>query len=176
MSFLDENTYAIVRKDCGRYGYGHLNVQVNNILDTFGTRPYYMITAQCGSARDVSVSQAREFYGWKAGVTCNDAMNAHWLDKSAKFAKKVEAKVAKMEDEMSSPKTYSEFVARHLIAMGVRYVVFIASNDGSYFGNIEEQFILDLKADRKNIGLLRENLARFEEHVLTKMCGEKEAV
>ena len=175
MSFLDDSTYAVVRKDCGKYGYGHLNVRINNLLDTFGVRPYYYITAQCGSTRDVSLTCDREFYAMRAGFTCDEQMNAYWLDKCAKFAKKIEAKVAKMDFELTQPKTYAEFVARHLIASGVRYVVFIAADDGSYTGRLEEQYVLDLKADRANIGFLRENLARFEEHVLTKMCGEREA-
>ena len=176
MSFLDDTMYAIVRKDCNRRnGYGHLNANVLNIVKSWQERPTFRITAQCGSTHDISAKPDRRFYAEKAGIECDyDPMRLNSLEQAVKYMRKIDRAVTRMYEQFGEPVDYAEFMARNLIASGAEYVVFIASDDGSYHGNLEEQFTLDI-SDRKNHGLLRENLRRMQEHVLDRICGVKEA-
>ena len=156
-----DEKYAMVRM-CIEHGYGHMTAHIYNLIPGWGCKPTLKVQSQIGGEHEGSCSKP---YAWKWGVAHDfDVLTANEVAAFAKVTGAIDRKLAKMDAELGYPASYSEFMARVLIASGISHV-FINPAWGGAYDTIDHVPRCDIKTGRGR-GQMRERLARVERDLI----------
>ena len=138
----DKSRYAFI-KIHGNYGYGHLDAHIYNMTDIWNG-PHLVVTSQIGTSYD-KPRVGEEIYGERFGAQGSyDSITLSQMEAIIKPMRKVTKKLEVLSEKMGSPRGYTEYLFRVLVACDLDYVIINPNYGGGYACQLEELPRIDM--------------------------------
>lgn len=160
----DKSRYAFL-KTFGEFGYGHMYAHIYNMTDIWNG-PHLVVAAQIGTSYD-KPPEGQEIYGERFGAQGSyDPITLSQMEAIIKPMRKVTKKLNTLSKTMGSPRGYTEYLFRILVACDLDYVIINPNYGGGYTCRLEELPRIDMSTS-----LAKDDLRRDIEKMAQDLIG-----